>query len=81
MPKTDLSLVSIDDLILEIDRRYDFWVFSGLQIRSQQGSQILTTRKWKGNSATCAGLCSQLQVVIFDHHLDHDDSDDQLFEV
>jgi hypothetical protein len=80
MGEKDLSLVSLDDLMVEIDKRFDIWIFSGMQLRNQAAGNICTVRKWKGNSATCAGLASQMQVAIFDVHIDRDNFDDGPFE-
>lgn len=71
---TDLSLVPVDVLIDELDKRFCHFVFSGCQVLSgkegsKEDSKIFTMRKWNGNSATCIGLCGMLQVVITDAHL------------
>jgi hypothetical protein len=77
----DLSLVSIDDIFKEIDRRFDMWVYAGIQIRDRKEQSVLTVRKWQGNSATCAGLASQLQIAIYDTHVEKDEIDDHPFEM
>ena len=66
MNKVDLSLVSMSEILEEINKRYDMWIFSGLQLRKGSGNDILTSRKWGGNSATCMGLASQMQIAIYD---------------
>lgn len=65
----DLSLVPIERLLTEIDRRYDNWVFCGMQCDTRI-SKTVTVRKWRGNSATCAGLASQLQIAIYDVYME-----------
>lgn len=81
MRDVDLSLVSMDNLINEINKRFDFWIFSGMQIRDQD-SKIVTLREWRGNSATCAGLASQLQIVIADQYFNNEkNGDDTVFEL
>jgi hypothetical protein len=60
----ELKLISTDDLIHEIMDRFDHAVFSGIQIGVRSKDDYLTIRKWFGNSATAAGLCSQLQHAI-----------------
>ncbi len=77
----DLSLVSVDELFEELNRRFDIWIFSGMQFRDQKESKIFTMRKWRGNSATCAGLASQLQIACYDAHVEQDEVDDEPFEV
>lgn len=81
MRDKDLSLVSMDDLINEINKRFDVWIFSGMQIRDRD-TKIATLRKWRGNSATCSGLASQLQIVIADKYFnDEKNGDDTFFEL
>lgn len=81
MPNPDLALVSIDDLMEELNKRFDIWIFSGMQLRDNAEQKIFTMRKWRGNSATCAGLASQLQIACYDTHVDCDEIDDEPFEV
>lgn len=82
MEKVDLALIPLTDLMAELHKRFDIWVFSGMQLRGGEREQIATFRKWGGNSTTCAGLCSQLQIAIYDQHLNSDnvDDDDEPFE-
>lgn len=74
MDHTELGLLSIDDLLSELDRRFDHWVFAGLQIRveetAKQTAEHATMRKWRGNSATCMGMAAQLQMVIYDRYME-----------
>ena len=62
MNNVDLSLVSIDEIIDELNKRYDHFIFSGIQVRGED--DLVTRRSWKGNSATCQGLCFQTQYFI-----------------
>jgi hypothetical protein len=62
----DLSLVSFDDLIAELHKRFDIFIFSGMQFRRVGGEELNTVRRWSGNKATCAGLASQLQIALYD---------------
>ena len=70
MKTTDLSLVSVDDLIAELDRRFDHWIFSGMQVGIGKKDQYTTLRKWRGNPATCCGLASQTQMGIYDTYME-----------
>jgi hypothetical protein len=67
----DLSLVPIELIIDELAKRYEHFVFSGVQVLSGSGEdgKIFTVRKWGGNSHTCIGLCGMLSVVITDEHM------------
>lgn len=78
--KTDLSLVPSDELFEELAKRFDVWIFSGLQIIDSK-LKIATSRKWRGNSATCAGLASQLQIAIYENYLKGELSGDELPEM
>ncbi len=62
----DLSLVPFDDLMKELHKRFDVWVFSGMQVRNKEEGTIFTTRKWGGNSTMCGGLVGELQIAIYD---------------
>jgi len=63
---TDLSLISTDELIEALSVRYDAFIFCGQQVGMGGPDKIVTTRKWQGNSATCAGLASQIQIAVYD---------------
>ena len=64
VPKTnvDLSLVSFEDLYVEICKRYDYCVFAGLIHKSTP--QYFVTRKYKGFRMMCLGLISNLETLI-----------------
>jgi hypothetical protein len=64
MQKIDLSLLSVEVLLEEIKKRYDCFVFSGIQLRG--GDRTMTSRKWSGNHMIASGLVSQLQIAIYD---------------
>ena len=55
-----LDLISSDDLIKELEERFEHFVFSGM--RTKVGKYSITSyRRWNGNDTTCLGLCSELQ--------------------
>jgi hypothetical protein len=77
MTEKDLSLISVDDLIKELDARFEHWIFTGCQIRTRNkdgDGDIFTIRKWKGNNATCLGLAQQMQFYLCDFHFKQDDA-------
>lgn len=83
MEKIDLSLIPLEDILEEVNRRYDMWIFSGIQLRSRAANEIFTIRKWRGNSATCAGLASQMEIAIYDtacEMADRDKKEGETFE-
>lgn len=59
----DIQLIPTDDLIIEILNRFDHSVFTGMRV-GLHGGDCYTARRWKGNKATCSGLCSQAQYMI-----------------
>ena len=68
---TNLSLVSIEDIVDELKNRYDHFVFSGIkELDKDRNGRLFTERKWHGNSAACCGLCHQLQQVITNQHFE-----------
>lgn len=66
---------STEDLIKELLSRHDHIVISGIKILEigQDGKQLYISR-WKGNMATCCGLCARVQYVINEQHF-HDSED------
>lgn len=70
MNKTDLSLVSTNDMLIELNRRFDVWLFTGMQLKTHE--DILTLRKWRGNSAAVMGLAAQIQQVVFYKQMDNE---------
>jgi hypothetical protein len=78
----DLSLVSFDDLIAELHKRFDIFIFSGMQFRKIGSEELHTVRRWAGNKATCAGLASQLQIALYDTQCAeaHDGEEGKTFE-
>ena len=60
----DIKFLPSDKLIIELLSRYDHAIFSGMKIGINKENDCLTARKWVGNSATCSGLCSQMQYRI-----------------
>ena len=78
--KTDLSLVSIDDLLKEVGIRFDHFVFTGCQIRQkkQDGSGVVVSkRQWFGNNATCLGLMKQMEFLMCDAYFDEESLEDE----
>lgn len=63
-PKTniDLSLVSFEEIWLELCRRYDHCCFVG--IIQKNSMQYLMTRKYKGFRAMCVGLLSNMISLV-----------------
>ena len=71
MRDTELSLVSISDILDELDRRLDHWVFSGEQLRNTASS--FKVRRWNGNTTACSGMAANLQTAIYDQDVETDD--------
>lgn len=60
----ELSLIQTDDLITESMNRHEHAIFAGMLTGIVGKKQYLVCIKWVGNSATCVGLCSQLECAI-----------------
>lgn len=64
----DLSLVSTDSLIEEIINRFEHIAIVGMKPGMKDGN--VTFRRWKGNSATTTGLCTEMTHVITKTYLE-----------
>lgn len=53
---SDLSLVSLNDLLDEVLGRVDHGVVALMQVGEHTPNTITRIRRWKGNANTCAGL-------------------------
>jgi len=73
---TDLSLIPLNDIIKELDNRFEHWIFSGIQTHIGKDDNVFTVRQWNGNSATCSGLASMIQITIFNNHMDKNELKD-----
>lgn len=60
----DLKLVSDKELIDEILGRYDNAIFAGIKFDIGAKGMNYTRRRWRGNLATCAGLCLESGYMI-----------------
>lgn len=61
---TEQRLIPTDDLISELLSRFDHAVFMGIQCRGGVNNDIVSVRRWIGNSYTDVGLCQSLQRSI-----------------
>ena len=62
----DINLYSTEELLDEIQDRFDSCIFYGLQDRTNERS--VYNRRYKGNLATCLGLCTFLSNVLQDEY-------------
>ncbi len=63
----DLKFVLSEDLLTELLHRYEHAVFMGVKIPTQDKDgigEVVSLRRWFGNSYTCAGLCASLNYSI-----------------
>lgn len=72
----DLTFVQTQQLLDELDKRYEHWIFSGLKTISKNPDRCLTERKWSGNSHTCSGLASMIQQAIYNDHIKENELDE-----
>ncbi len=60
----ELGIIPTEDLIQELGKRFEHWVFAGIQTGYEGHDKARTKRHFDGNMATCAGLCTLLQTMI-----------------
>ena len=60
--KIDLSIVSTDDLLVELEGRHDATIFAAIQHRT--GDTSWYYRRWDGGSIPCLGLARFIQKRI-----------------
>ena len=71
----NLDLIPLNDLLEALNRRFEHWIFSGIQTAIGGKDKILTVRKWNGNNATCSGLASMLQGAIYQKNMEENELD------
>lgn len=76
MPPLDIKFVNTDELINEVFNRYDHVIFTGIRDGYDGKDTIRKTRRYKGNSETCIGLCERMSIVIHDDESDREDATD-----
>jgi len=68
----DMKFISTNELLQEILSRFDHAIFIGircLDMVKKEGdiTRIETSRKWKGNSYTCAGMAMEIGREILEN--------------
>lgn len=63
MSQTELSFETTDDLLEELLHRFDHAIFAGMNYVDDDGTHKCQ-RRWRGNSFTCAGLASDMNLVV-----------------
>ena len=71
----DLSLVPTNDLVDALRKRFDVFIFSGLQ-RNEKPGRDVERRAWEGNAIWCQGLATELIRGLQDWERDGEDRDD-----
>lgn len=67
---SDLSLVSIDDMLNEMDKRYDALIFYGVKDKYKSADDDDYLIHCHGGSATCMGLSILAQDALSKNHID-----------
>ena len=62
--QTDLSLVSIEDLMFEVKTRFDSLVLYAIKVKPKGGNASLYYDNCSGDYATMIGLCEMLKDII-----------------
>lgn len=65
----ELALVTTEDLLTELHRRFDHTVFGGLLVASNPDGDpkngfLRVYRRWKGNPTACTGLAFEVASSI-----------------
>lgn len=60
----DRQLIATVELIEELGRRFEHFVFAGLKMDDYSDKATVTTLRYYGASTTCAGLASNLMFAI-----------------
>ncbi len=72
MPE-EIGLIPTDDLIKELEKRFEHMIFAGIRVGYESSERTRTKRYFNGNYATCSGLCSLLQGMIWEALEDADE--------
>lgn len=68
----DLSLVPLDDMIAEIKKRFDAFIFHAVKRTRKHEDSFIT--RWEGGQPACRGLCN-LMMRRLDERLEADEKD------
>ena len=60
----DLSLISFDDLMEELKKRFHGYIFHGVKNQTKEENQYFAD--YYGGKCTCIGLCKLLEAKITD---------------
>lgn len=61
----DLGLVSTDELLIEVMKRFDSSIFAGHKNLADQGPMKTVRsryRRWNGDRSVCSGLCFEVSL-------------------
>jgi hypothetical protein len=70
---SDLSLVPTDDLVDALRKRFDVFIFAGLQ-RGEKPGKDVERQAWDGHALWAQGLAAELIRRIQDWERDEDDA-------
>ena len=62
----NIQLANTDDLIEELLNRHEHAVFMGIKLPKE--NDVISVRRWRGNTYTCCGLCDSLTKHILDDY-------------
>ncbi len=73
----EIGLILTEELIQELLNRYEHAIFMGVKIPQLEKDgkyvgEIVSLRRWIGNSYTCAGLCASLSRSIMSSFTDRE---------
>ena len=73
----DLKLVPTDDLIKEMDCRFDSWVFIGVK-KGYKGKENRIENSYTGGISQCIGLCDLLREQLLKYYFEEDEPDEEI---
>ena len=74
-PVSDLELTATDDLLAEIERRFDYMVFAAVKELGASLAENQHAERWKGHVTFCAGMATDLIRSMQDWAQQRDDAD------
>ena len=64
-----LDLIPTDDLIKELDSRFDVWVFKGVK-KHYKGPEDMYENSYHGGLSNCLGLCEVLKAQLLKYYFE-----------
>jgi len=74
---TDLALIPLDDLLKEVESRFDYMIFAAVKELGAATNEHQHAERWNGHVTFCAGMATDLIRSMQDWaREEHEDDDD-----